>query len=100
MYTLEIEGQPVAIINSSEEEAREIFSSKYFKDDLLCLDKDDGSPLWNGASQLFVRRAFDEEVAKFEVAFVKAIKDGSADRDDEDGYLTFLTPVRDATDED
>ena len=100
MYIVEIEGRPIAIMNSEKDVADEFFNGEVFKDDLLVLDDADGKPLWDGSAELFIRRAFAEEIAAFERKFTDAVRDGTADRDDEDGYLVFLLPVRDPTDDD
>jgi hypothetical protein len=99
MFTVEIAGRPTAIINASQEEAEEWFESEPFKDDLMVLETD-GRPLWDGSAPRYLRRAFPEEVAVFERAFAKAVGDGSANPQDEDGYLVFLVPAWIPSDED
>lgn len=99
MHTLEIAGRPVAIINLSEDEAEAEFTGEAFKSDLMVLEAG-GQPLWDGEAELFVRRSQPEEVASFERSFAKAMRDGGADRKDEVGYLAFLVPVTDPTDDD
>src|SRR3712207_8535916 len=47
MFTLTISDKPVAVTNAAEDEARELFMSEAFKDDLKNLESD-GAPLWDG----------------------------------------------------
>lgn len=67
MFTLEIGGKPIAVIDSTEEDARELFESEEFKEDLLGLESD-GKPLWDGKAKLLVRAANAEEKAEFDEA--------------------------------
>jgi hypothetical protein len=69
-----------------------------FKSDLICLEDADGKPLWDESAEFFLGRAFPEEIADHERSFAKAVRDGSADN--EEDYLVFLLPVRDPTDDD
>ena len=97
MYTLTISDKPVAITNAEEDEARELFMSQDFKDDLKALEAD-GAPLWDGFATLAVRPATDEEMAEFEDA---DIDDDEEDEDEEEGpYIMFLVDVNDPDDTD
>ena len=89
MFTLEIAGRPVAVTDVSETEARELFDSEEFKDDLKVLESDDG-PIWDGRAMLTVRAASQEEADEFR----EAQGDADQELDDEDGPLiVFLVPV-------
>jgi len=90
MYTLEIDGRPIAVYSGSDEdEAHTLFNGEVFKSDLVALtDVADGG-------EFFIRRAFPEEIAVLERSFAHAVRDGSADKDDEDDWLTYLLPVHD-----
>jgi hypothetical protein len=99
MHTVEIAGVPIAIVNSSKDEAEEFFQSEVFKSDLLSWETPEGRSLWDGMAELFVRPSFAEEEAVFDRGFAKARVNGSADPDDEDGYLILLVPVVDPDDE-
>jgi hypothetical protein len=91
MYTLEIAGRPTAISSAeSQDEAEETFHSEWFKSDLVIYETED-RPLWNTTDDLFVRKALPEEIAVFEPAYAKAIRDGDAEPDEE--YLVFLVPI-------
>ncbi|WP_181705131.1 hypothetical protein [Chthonobacter rhizosphaerae] len=91
MYTLEIDGTPVAVTDADEAGAQEIFASDDFREDLRTLTSD-GKPLWNGTSAFTVRPANDDESDLFEEAVVEEDED---DADDEEpGFeVMFLVPV-------
>ena len=92
MFTLTISDKPIAITNAEEDEARELFMSDDFKDDLKHLESD-GAPLWDGFATLNVRRSTDEEAAEFEDA---DFDDDEDDEDEEEGpYIMFLVDVSD-----
>ena len=67
MFTLEIDGVAIAVINGSEEVARDLFTCDGFKDDIQAM-KSDGKVLWNGTSPLKIRAATEEETEIFEDA--------------------------------
>jgi hypothetical protein len=97
MFTLEISGKPVAVTNASEDEARELFDSGAFKEDLMTLESE-GAPLWDGYASLSVRPANPDEIAAFEGAATD--EDGEPDSADEPGpMLMFLVDVTDPDDE-
>ena len=70
MFTLEIDGVAIAVINGSEEVARDLFTCDGFKDDIQTM-KSDGRVLWNGTSELKIRAASEEEVEIFEDALAE-----------------------------
>ncbi|WP_375409663.1 hypothetical protein [uncultured Methylobacterium sp.] len=70
MFTLEIDGVAIAVINGSEEVARDLFTCDGFKDDIQTM-KSDGRVLWNGKSELKIRAASEEEVEIFEDALAE-----------------------------
>ena len=92
MFTLEIAGRPVAITDADEAQARAIFESDEFKQDLTVMTSE-GTPLWDGRADLNVRAASQEEIAAFQVPDL-GIDDDFDDEDDEDGlFVTFLVPI-------
>jgi hypothetical protein len=99
MFTLEISGKPVAVTNASEDEARDLFESGAFKDDLMTLESE-GAPLWDGYASLKVRPATQDETAAFKSAATD--EDGGTDgADDEPGpMLMFLVDVADPDERD
>lgn len=76
MFTLEIDGTAVAVINSDEETARDLFTCDGFKTDIKTMTSE-GRALWNGTSELKVRAASEDEIEIFEDAL--ADDDGSGD---------------------
>ena len=98
MYTLEVAGKPVVIINAgSLDEADAIFHSDWFRRDLMAFETEDGDDLWNGSDELSVRQALPDEIARFEVHQAKALRNEGADHSAP--YAVFLITVSDATDE-
>lgn len=95
MITLEIAGKPVAVTDADEAEARELFESEEFKEDLRTLESDDG-PVWDGKAALTVRAASRDEISEFR----EAEGEEEPDDDDEEGPLiVFLVPVSPAGDD-
>jgi alkanesulfonate monooxygenase SsuD/methylene tetrahydromethanopterin reductase-like flavin-dependent oxidoreductase (luciferase family) len=89
MFTLVISSTPIAITDADEAQAREIFNSDEFKQDLSALTSE-GSPLWDGQASLHIRPASQEEIA----AFGTPDEDLDDLDDDEDGvFVTFLVPI-------
>jgi hypothetical protein len=87
MFTLEIGGNPVAITDADEAQARAIFESDEFKHDLTVLTSE-GTPLWDGSAPLNVRSASQEEAAAFEAPELDV-----DDEEDDDLFVTFLVPI-------
>lgn len=102
MFTLDIAGRPVAMTDADAPQARELFSSEEFKNDLRSLESE-GRPLWDGSAPLEVRPSSEEEIEAFDDALdgdeeednSGAGGQGDADEiDDEDGIdVLFLVPV-------
>ena len=110
MFTLEIDGTAIAVINSDEATARDLFTCDGFKDDIRTMTSA-GKPLWNGTSELKVRAATEDEIEIFEDALAE--DDGSGDfeadphhadageGDEEDeADIVFLVDIDDEGDED
>jgi hypothetical protein len=100
MYTLEIAGKPVAITDADEAQARELFTSEAFKEDIAAMESE-GQPLWDGKAPLVIRASSKEESENFEQALdedddeeegADALDSGD---DDEEGGINvlFLVPV-------
>jgi hypothetical protein len=83
MFTLEIEGTAVAVINSDEASAKDLFTCDGFKEDIRTMTSG-GKPLWNGTSALTVRPSKEDEIEIFEDAVAE--DDGEGDFVDEPGY--------------
>jgi hypothetical protein len=65
MFTLTISDKPIAVTNADEDEARDLFMSDDFKQDLKTLESE-GAPLWDGFATLSIRAASESEIAEFE----------------------------------
>ncbi len=83
MFTLEIEGTAVAIINSDEASAKDLFTCDGFKEDIRTM-KSDGKPLWDGTAALKIRPSTEDEIEIFEDAVAE--DDGEGEFVDEPGY--------------
>lgn len=92
MFTLIISDKPVAVTNATEDEARELFMSEDFKEDLKALESE-GAPLWDGFATLSIRPATEDEISEFEDA---DFDDEEFDEEeDETPYIMFLVDVTD-----
>ncbi|WP_419899071.1 hypothetical protein [Roseomonas sp. USHLN139] len=109
MFTLEIGGRPIAVIDTDEEDARELVDSAPFREDLKRLLSED-KPIWDGQAALTVRAATEEEIAEFEASdegeeddFADAADDEADDEEDEDdddaAVVLFLIPITDPDDD-
>ena len=93
MFTLEIGSKPIAITDADEAQARAIFESDEFKQDLMAMTSD-GRPLWDGRAPLTIRPASQEETAAFEAPDLDVDDDDVDTEEDEDGlFVTFLVPI-------
>jgi hypothetical protein len=95
MFTLEIAGKAVAVTNADENQARELFLSESFKDDLLSF-KSEGRPLWDGSAALTTRSASEDEIDAFNEALDEEYdEDGDDDDidDDLDIDVVFLVSI-------
>jgi hypothetical protein len=58
IFVAEIEGKAIAAFGSvAMIDAEVFFGSGPFHSDLMVLETDDGRPLWDGKSEIFVREA-------------------------------------------
>jgi hypothetical protein len=91
MFTLEINGKPIALTNADQEQARELFDDQEFKTDLRSM-MSNGLPIWDGLAALLIRPSSDEEAEAFE----RAVIGEEGDEEDENGVdVLFLVPVDD-----
>jgi len=91
MFTLEIGGKPIAITDTEEAQAREIFESDEFRQDLTVMTSE-GAPLWDGQAPLLIRSASQEEVAAFGAPEFD-VDDDDEDEEDDGVFVTFLVPI-------
>jgi hypothetical protein len=96
MFTLEIQGRPVAVLNlPNAADAEELLGDKEFRKDLTALQYE-GRPLWDGQALLSLRETTADERAEFE-RFLADEEDASED-DDEGGFVMFLVDVTEPQD--
>jgi hypothetical protein len=87
MFTLEIGGQPVAVLSlPTIADVDELLGDKEFRKDLTALHSE-GRPLWDGQADMSLREATADERAEFE--------NSVADEEDDDdgGIVMFLVDV-------
>lgn len=107
MFTLEIAGKAIAITNADEEQARELFMSEDFREDLKSFTSE-GQPLWDGSAAFTVRRASDDEIEAFDDAIAEdeedwdeeEVEDSDEDDDEEGIDVMFLVTVDEMDDQD
>lgn len=92
MFTLDIGGNPIAITDASEAQARAIFESDEFKQDLTVMTSE-GIPLWNGRASLTIRPASQEEIAAFEAPDMDVEDDNDTEEADDGLLVTFLVLI-------
>lgn len=94
MFTLEIAGLAVAVTDADEAQARDIFESEDFLDDIRGFTTE-GKPVWDGEAAMTVRPATDEEIDAFsEIDDLEDEDDEPDDEFDEDGAsIMFLIDV-------
>lgn len=72
-------------------------------EDLVVMEDRDGVPLWDGESSLVLREAEAEEQEVWDSMVASAVSEGEVDSREEalkDGYVVFLVPCSDPTDDD
>ena len=95
MVTLDIAGKAVAVTNADGEQARELFLSESFKQDLTSF-KSEGRPLWDGSAALKVRPASEDEIDAFNEALDEEDEIDEDDEDDDDDLdidVVFLVSI-------
>jgi hypothetical protein len=95
MVTLDVAGKAVAVTNADGEEARELFLSESFKQDLTSF-KSEGRPLWDGSAALKVRPASEDEIDAFNEALDEEDEIDEDDQDDDDDLdidVVFLVSI-------
>ncbi len=95
MVTLEIAGKAVAVTNADGDQARELFLSESFKDDLVSF-KSEGRSLWDGSADLTIRTASEDEIDAFYEALDEEDEVDEDDEDDDDDLdidVVFLVSI-------
>jgi hypothetical protein len=88
MFTLEVDGAPIAVTKGNEGEARAIFESTEFRDKLRRMESD-GRPLWTGADQSRIRPASPAEIR----AFVQYAETLGFEDEEEGEIILYLRPI-------
>jgi hypothetical protein len=88
MFTLEVDGAPVAVTKGNEGEAHAIFDSAEFKEKLRRMESD-GKPLWNGGEGWRIRPASRAEIR----AFVQYAETLGFDDEEEGEIILYLRPI-------
>lgn len=90
MFTLEIGGKAIAVVDADEARARAVFESDVFKQDLTVMTSQ-RTPLWDGTAPLNVRPASQQERAASET--LGPDPDEFDDEEDDGLYVVFLVPI-------
>jgi hypothetical protein len=99
MHTIDIAGRPTVVVNGSKDEVQDLLTDSWLLEDLLVLETQ-GRPLWFGRPKdFFVRPALAQEASQWEEAFSRALSEGHITEWDRDGYIVYLVPVSDPTDD-
>lgn len=93
MFTLEVNGTPIAVTKGNEGEARAVFEDPAFGQKLRSLESD-GKPLWNGSDLLAIRPASRSEIR----ALVEYADKLGFDDEEEGEIVLYLAPL-DSADE-
>ena len=91
MFTLEIGGKVVAVTDADEAQAREVFGSQDFKNDLLSIESE-GRPLWDGVASFRVRPSSEEEIDALDET-LRGEDDSEGTGEDDGINILFLVPV-------
>ncbi len=105
IYTIEIAGRPTLAFSAENllaaEEAQK--GAGGIEEELTVFDDASGKPLWDGEAELFLRDAHEDEREEWDKAIAHAVQEGdpaSRQEAEEVGYVVFLLPVSDPTDDD
>ena len=99
MYTLEIKGRAIAIVDRSKYEALDWFLGEVFEADLYCLGDASGKPLWDGEAERVVRKSQKSEAAIFNRSYHKSLEE-EPDDSERDDWVAFLLPIVDLSSDD
>ncbi|MCP8939500.1 hypothetical protein NK718_13320 [Alsobacter sp. SYSU M60028] len=103
MFTIEIGGKPVAVVDATEAGTRELLEQEDFQEDLASLTSS-GQPLWDGNAALTIRPSTEDEIAEFEDSAFDDEDDEDEDTEEVEGdedvsTVYFLVPLDDDEDE-
>ncbi len=105
IYTIEIAGRPTLAFSAENLSAAEGAQKARggIEGELTVLNDVNGKPLWDGEAELFLREAHEEEREEWDKVIAHAVQEGdpaSRQEAEEVGYVVFLVPVRDPSDDD
>jgi hypothetical protein len=84
IYVTEINGRGIVAFNcDNRNRADELIAEDSFRSNLRVLENQEGTALWNGSDEIFVREAFPEEQAKFSASQARAINTDEIDGEDD-----------------
>jgi hypothetical protein len=93
MHTLEIAGQPIAIMSGTKNEAEELFNEEDFRSDLIVLGIVHETRRVDQMAKFVVRKSLPEEDFVFEKDFARALAAGETAAADKKCYSAFLIQV-------
>ena len=94
VYVADIKGRGVAAFSAdSGPDAERSFAIAFFRDDLMALASG-GLPLWDGVSDIQVRRARPDEEARWRASHANAIRRGDIEAG-EQAWVPFLVALTD-----
>jgi hypothetical protein len=97
VFVAEISGKVIAALNASSTiEAEEVLLGEDFEEELLVLEID-GRPIWDGNTDIHIRKALPEEEAKWEASRARAVLANEIVDDEDEQWLALLVPVADPT---
>ena len=98
LFVVEINGRSIAAFNAESEIAGKAFiEEEWFRSDLMALEGD-GTPLWDGKSEIYLREALPEEADQWSVAYARAqFKSIDKAFGVDARWLLYLVPVSDPT---
>ena len=71
IFVVEINSRGIAAFNAESKIAGEAFiEEEWFRSDLMTLEGD-GTPLWDGKSEIYLREALPEEADEWRVAYAR-----------------------------
>ena len=99
IFVVEINGCGIAAFNAESEIAGEAFiEEEWFRSDLMALECD-GTQLWDGKSEIYLREALPEEADEWRGAYARAqFKSIDSEFGVDARWLLYLVPVSDPTD--
>jgi hypothetical protein len=95
VFVADIKGRGVAAFRANDgSDAERVVGDRVFRDDLMVLASD-GLPLWDGVTDIQVRRARPDEEARWRASHARAIRRGDIEAD-EQAWIVFLVTLTDS----